>query len=62
MVADRNFILSEQDVEESSPVSYIPNEACPASEEPFAVDEVEGDGADDLFVHFAITVEKGQKL
>ena len=62
MVAERDFILSEQDVEESSPVSYIPNEACPASEEPFADDEVEEDGADELFEHFAITVDKGQKL
>ena len=36
MVAERDFILSEQGAEEPSPVSYIPNEACPASEESFA--------------------------
>ena len=62
MVAERDFILSEQGAEEPSPVSYIPNEACPAGEEPFADDEVEEDGADELFEHFAITVDKGQKL
>ncbi|MBR2628992.1 MAG: hypothetical protein IKD24_04825, partial [Alistipes sp.] len=62
MVAERDFILSEQDVEESSPVNYIPDEACQAGEESFADDEVEEDGADELFEHFAITVDKGQKL
>ena len=62
MVAERDFILSEQEAEQNTVVQNEPMAVRQANEESFADDDVEEDGADELFEHFAITVDKGQKL
>ena len=63
MVAERDFILSEQGAEEPLLENYIPDKACQEGEGAFSDDEVEEDIKilADEFKRFEMSVKKDER-